>query len=185
MELETRSQSGIQTTVPRVIEGYALRFDSLSNDLGKFRETISPHALDDTDLSNVLCLVNHDFDQVIGRTSANTLDLKVDEKGLYFRCQLPNTSYANDLYELVSRGDIRNCSFRFAVPDKPKGDSFERRDGGYIRSVNKISELLEISIVSIPAYKETSVEVAQRSLQQAIQENERTELALELELLNL
>ena len=64
-----------------VIEGYAIIFNSMSDDLGGFREIVAPNALDGVDVSDVKCLINHDFSYVIGRTQAGTLELQVDEKG--------------------------------------------------------------------------------------------------------
>lgn len=56
-----------------VVEGYAIIFDTLSDDLGGFREIISPDALSNVDISDVKCLINHDFNQIVGRTKADTL----------------------------------------------------------------------------------------------------------------
>src|SRR5699024_11588687 len=70
--------------------------DVCSSDL---KEIVAPNALDGVDVSDVKCLINHDFSYVIGRTQAGTLELQVDGKGLYFKCHLPNTSYARDIYE--------------------------------------------------------------------------------------
>ncbi len=182
MEMEIRSLAEIQSTDNRTIEGYAMKFNSLSRDLGGFKEIISPQALDTTDLSDVRCFVDHDSSMVLGRTSSQTLELEVDDVGLYFRCQLPNTSYANDLYESIKRGDINECSFGFAVKDDSQ--TWENQDGMYIRNLNKIDELFEISIVSIPAYEGTDAVLAQRSLKRVINEKEKRKLQIELELLN-
>src|SRR5699024_5623556 len=106
------------------VEGYALRFNTLSNDLGGFVETISPQALKDADLSDVRCLIDHDSSKVLGRTTSDTLELNVDEEGLYFRTQLPNTTYAKDLYENIRLGNINQCSFGFILDED--GDTFEK-----------------------------------------------------------
>ena len=105
-----------------IVEGYALRFNTLSNDLGGFVETISPEALKEADLSDVRCYFDHDTSKVLGRTTSETLELNVDDEGLYFRCQLPNTTYAKDVYESIRRGDINQCSFGFILDED--GDSF-------------------------------------------------------------
>lgn len=182
MEMEIRSLAEVQSGENRTIEGYALKFNTLSKDLGGFREIISPEALANTDLSDVRCLVDHDFSEVLGRTAAQTLELAVDNVGLHFRCQLPNTSYANDLYESINRGDINECSFGFVVKDDSQ--TWTQQDGTYIRSLDSIDELYEISIVSIPAYEGTDAVVAQRSLERVINEREKRKLQMELELLN-
>ena len=158
-----------------IVEGYALRFNSLSNDLGGFVEEISPTALDNADLSDVRCYMNHDSNYVLGRTTSETLTLTVDEIGLRFSCELPDTTYATDLYKSIRRGDINQCSFGFIL-DENDGDTFERRDDGiYKRTLNKIKSLWDVSIVSLPAYSNTNVAPALRSIE-AIKEIEQEEI---------
>ena len=158
-----------------IVEGYALRFNTLSNDLGGFVETISPEALKEADLSDVRCLIDHDSSKVLGRTVSETLELKVDDEGLYFRCQLPNTSYSKDLYENIRLGNINQCSFGFILDED--GDSFEKRDsdGLFKRTIRKIQSLFDVSIVTYPAYNDTDVAPALRSIE-AIKELEQEEL---------
>lgn len=157
-----------------IVEGYSLRFDKLSNDLGGFYEVISPEALKETDLSDVRCLIDHDSSKVLGRTTSETLELTVDDEGLYFRCQLPNTSYAKDLYENIRLGNINQCSFGFVLDED--GDSFEKRDDGlFKRTLRKIKSLFDVSIVTYPAYDDTSVEPALRSIEN-IKQAEQEEL---------
>jgi HK97 family phage prohead protease len=140
-----------------IVEGYALRFNTLSNDLGGFVETISPEALKDADLSDVRCLIDHDSSKVLGRTVSETLELNVDDEGLHFRCQLPNTTYSKDLYENIRLGNISQCSFGFIL-DENEGDSFEKRDDGlFKRTLRKIKSLFDVSVVTYPAYNDTSV----------------------------
>lgn len=174
------------------IQGYALRFDEESNLLGEFYEVISPEALEDADMSDVRMLINHDQNYVIGRTTAGTLDLEVTEEGLYFRCTLPPTSYARDIYENIKLGNVSQCSFGMVVGSD--GDSFERRnDGIFKRTINKIQSIFDCSVVSFPAYNSSSVEPALRSIEHIkqeetnkIEEQRSLELAkLELELLKL
>ncbi|RIO25441.1 HK97 family phage prohead protease [Staphylococcus saprophyticus] len=158
-----------------IVEGYALRFNTLSNDLGGFVETISPEALKEADLSDVRCLIDHDSSKVLGRTVSETLELKVDDEGLYFRCQLPNTSYSKDLYENIRLGNINQCSFGFILSEDD-GDSFEKReDGLFKRTIRKIKSLFDVSIVTYPAYNDTDVAPALRSIE-AIKESEQEEV---------
>lgn len=160
-----------------IIEGYALRFNTESNPLGinqKFVETIDSNSLENADLSDVRCLIDHNSSYVLGRTTAKTLNLKIDDEGLHFRCQLPNTTYAKDLYENVKLGNINQCSFGFSV-DKD-GDSFEKRnDGLFKRTIKKIKSLQDVSVVTYPAYKDTDVAPALRSIEM-IQEDEEKQL---------
>lgn len=182
-----------------IVEGYALRFNTLSNDLGGFVETISPEALKEADLSDVRCLIDHDSSKVLGRTTSETLELKVDDEGLYFRTQLPNTTYAKDLYENIRLGNINQCSFGFILDEN--GDEFEKReDGLFKRTLRKIKSLFDVSIVTYPAYNDTDVSPALRSIEQikeqeladikAKEEQEETRkqielLSVELDLLKL
>lgn len=174
------------------IQGYALRFNEESNLLGEFYEVISPEALEEADMSDVRMLINHDQNYVIGRTTAGTLDLEVTEEGLYFRCTLPPTSYARDIYENIKLGNVSQCSFGMVVGSD--GDSFERRDDGiFKRTINKIQSIFDCSVVSFPAYNSSSVEPALRSIEHIkqeetnkIEEQRKLDLAkLELELLRL
>ncbi|MDN6160121.1 MAG: HK97 family phage prohead protease [Staphylococcus equorum] len=159
-----------------IVEGYALRFNTLSNDLGGFVETISPQALKDADLSDVRCLIDHDSSKVLGRTTSKTLDLKVDDEGLYFRCQLPDTSYSRDLYENIRVGNINQCSFGFILDDD--GDTIEKRDDGlFKRTLNKIRSLFDVSVVTYPAYNDTDVAPALRSIE-AVKEQEQEEIRM-------
>lgn len=174
------------------IQGYALRFNEESNLLGEFYEVISPEALEEADMSDVRMLINHDQNYVIGRTTAGTLDLEVTEEGLYFRCTLPPTSYARDIYENIKLGNVSQCSFGMVVGSD--GDSFERRDDGiFKRTINKIQSIFDCSVVSFPAYNSSSVEPALRSIEHIkqeetnkIEEQRSLELAkVQLELLKL
>ena len=174
------------------IQGYALRFNEESNLLGEFVEVISPEALEEADMSDVRMLINHDQNYVIGRTTAGTLDLEVTEEGLYFRCTLPPTSYARDIYENIKLGNVSQCSFGMVVGSD--GDSFERRDDGiFKRTINKIQSIFDCSVVSFPAYNSSSVEPALRSIEHIkqeetnkIEEQRKLDLAkAQLELLKL
>ena len=157
-----------------IVEGYALKFNKESNLLGEFVEVISPEALRNADLSDVRCLIDHNSSYVLGRTVADTLKLEVDDVGLRFRCELPNTSYARDLYENIKLGNINQCSFGFTIEED--GDEFERReDGIFKRTVNKIRSLCDVSIVTYPAYEDTDVALALRSIKN-IKENEQKQI---------
>lgn len=151
------------------VSGYALRFNSLSNDLGGFVEEISPEALENCDMSDVRLLINHDPSYVLGRTTSETLTLTVDEIGLRFDAVLPNTSYAKDLYENIRLQNVNQCSFGFILNED--GDSFEKRDDGlFKRTLNSIRSLFDVSIVTYPAYNSSDVAVAQRSIDSIKQE---------------
>ncbi len=165
----------------KVIEGYACKFDVLSRNLGwGFREKISPDAFNDVDLSSmdVMCLRDHMKNHLLGRTTSGTVTLEVDEVGLKYRCQIPNTTSGNDTYELVNRGDIPYSSFAFTV----ESDSWEEdKELGEIRTINKFKMIYDVSPVSDPAYFQTEVDVAKRSYDD-YKKPASDELAIELEL---
>ncbi len=144
--------------------GYAAKFDSLSEDLGGFREIIAPGAFTRSLESgaDVRCLFEHDTSKVLGRRSAGTLRLSEDATGLRIECDLPEgVTYAQDLAILLKRGDVNQMSFGFTVDQggdewlPPGEDKLRRR---VLRSVR----IMETSVVTFPAYTET--EAAIRSL---------------------
>ncbi|HOQ81032.1 MAG TPA: HK97 family phage prohead protease [Candidatus Cloacimonadota bacterium] len=149
----------------RYLEGYAAIFNSRSKLIlekgeifyeelrqGSFTQVLSNPKLD------VYYTLNHERGRVMGRTTNGTLQLKEDETGLSFRVELPNNvSYANDVYELVKRGDLFNMSFAFAVDSE--GFKWERTDEGIpLRVINNVRRLVDVSVVTLPAYEETTVQ---------------------------
>ncbi|WP_367387430.1 HK97 family phage prohead protease [Bacillus vallismortis] len=173
---------------PKVISGYALKFGTRSHNLGGFIEMIDKRALDHTDMSDVRALIDHDPSKILGRTSAGTLKLEVDDIGLRFDVTLPNTQYASDLYENLRVRNISNCSFGFMLGKD--GDSFTRdqETGLPLRSLRNISKLTDVSVVTYPAYEDTDVTIAKRNLQQYEERNrnpEKEKLLLQLDLLKI
>jgi hypothetical protein len=146
---------------PTVV-GYGAVFNSESNDLGGFREYIAPGAFDGRLEDDVRFLVNHDANLILARTTNGTLRLSVDEKGLRYEADLPNTSTARDLMELLKNGTISQSSFAFTVED----DSWELKDGMNIRTINKVSQLYDVSSVTYPAYNAATSSVALRSMEE-------------------
>ena len=135
-----------------LLSGYAIVFNSPSENMG-FIESVGSHALDDVDLSSVFALYNHDFNNVLGKTGKN-LSLNVDEKGLSFSLELlPSDEH---IFELVKDGIINKMSFGFIVDKDDWQDSTHR-------TILKIKELQEISLVPVPAYNGTDI-VAKRGL---------------------
>ena len=172
-------------------EGYALVFNSWSEDLGGFVETIEPSALEGSDLSDVRALFNHNADKVLARSSAGTLDLETDEKGLKFRFKIPNTSYGKDIAENLKNGNIDQCSFGFVLDDNGDSFDFDEKRSIYQRTLKKIKSVMDISLVTYPAYSSTSAAPALRSIdkienelvEQRQLQHEKEKLKLELELL--
>jgi hypothetical protein len=163
-DLERRAATDVSTDGSRII-GYAILFDTLSIDLGGFREVITPTAVDRTlrDGLDVRALVDHDPSKVLGRTTAGTLRLGKDTRGLRVEIDPPDTTVGRDVVALVRRGDVTGMSFAFAVV-RPDGERFERRAGEVVRVISDMT-ISDVSVVTFPAYAATDVQVAQRSLQ--------------------
>lgn len=172
-QIETKQES-------REVSGYAVVFDSLSNDLGGFNEIITRNALDGViEKSDVFCLLNHDKNKgVLARSNKGTgsLTLEIDDKGLKYRFEAPKTALGDELLEGLRRGDISASSFAFTVGS----DSWEKReDGSYLRTINSIKELFDVSPVYQPAYSATSVDT--RGLDQLRDKEELEDYYKELE----
>lgn len=154
----------------RVISGHAAVYDKWSNPIwGWFIEKINRGAFDDADFSNCIFCFNHNSSTIMARTASGTLTLEIDEKGLKFSFEAPNTTNGNDLLELVRRGDITECSFSFVCEsdvwtyaDKDNGLEYDQRE------ILKISHVFDVSAVVYPAYNDTSIDV--RSLEERKQE---------------
>lgn len=143
----------------RKISGTAVVFNQRSENLGGYVEQIDPSAFDDCDMSDVRCLFNHSDNHVLGRTASKTLTLSSDANGLGFECDPPDTSYARDLAACMDRGDIDQCSFSFSVPLGGADWSEDQSTGATVRTVKKISRLWDVSVVTFPAYPQTSSEI--------------------------
>ncbi|EHD0805473.1 HK97 family phage prohead protease [Staphylococcus pseudintermedius] len=185
MEKETRTGNIVEVRSnddnDMFIEGYALKFDTWSENLGGFKETISKQALENTDLSDVRCLVDHLPSQIIGRTTAGTLDLTIDDTGLKYHCKLPNTTFARDLYENMRVGNINQCSFGFMLDSDGDEMRFDEKEGIYKRTLKAIRELTDVSVVTYPAYKDTNVKPALRSIENFEHEKRKNEIRQRLE----
>lgn len=155
-DLTTRSSDDNGMTV----EGYAMLYDQPSVPM-PFVEYIDRGALDNVDLSKVLLLYGHDLNSVLARSDAENLQLRADDKGLWFRATLPDTTLGRDTYTNVANGNLKGCSVGFKIGDDKW---LQGNDGQVIHHIRSFDQLIEISITPIPAYTETSVGV-QRSLE--------------------
>ena len=146
-----------------VVMGHAAIFNTLSEDLGGFRERIEPGAFDGVLENDVRAYFNHDPNYLLGRTTAGTLRLSVDTKGLRYELDVPNTTAGRDLKENIRLGNVTQSSFAFTIAKN--GDSWERTENGNdIRIINEVDRLYDISPVSLPAYPDANdVALAQRS----------------------
>jgi HK97 family phage prohead protease len=155
------------------LRGTAAAYNTLSGDLGGFREQIAPGAFARSlaDGDDVVCLFNHDANQVLGRTRSGTLKLQDSKGGLNFRCKLdPNQQAHRDLHASIKRGDISECSFAFGV--NPNGDQFENvadeRGKTFLRRTLRDLKLFDVSAVTFPAYKDGATNVSARSFDYVI-----------------
>lgn len=146
----------------RLIRGLPIVFNVLSQDLGGFRERILPQAVNRSLKADVRALVDHDTAKVLGRTKSGTLSIRKEKRGLGVTIEPDmEISYARDIVRAVARGDVSGMSFAFRVLE----DDWHKEDGGAVRDVIDM-DISEISVVTFPAYLETDVQVAMRSLQQ-------------------
>jgi HK97 family phage prohead protease len=137
------------------LAGHAAVFGQVAQIRGGY-EAIAAGAFDEVLArdDDVLALRDHNPSLVLGRRSAGTLRLATDGDGLAFEVDLPDTSYARDVRELVSRGDLRGASFGFLPGRDELGHA---PDGKQLRTHTSISRLLDVSVVAMPAYDGTDV----------------------------
>ena len=169
---------GIAELLPesRHIEGYAIVFGTQSNDIG-FIETISRGAItqDLVDQCDVFCRFDHNPDKILARSNkgVGSLKLTVDEKGLKYEFDSPNTTLGDELIEYIKRGDLNKSSFCFTIADEENAQIWEKRDGKFYRTINKIGYLWDVSPVWTPAYSDSSCD--KRSFDEAMKKLEKDE----------
>ena len=149
VDMEIRSADDGQKIV-----GYAAVFDSYSEYIGGFRERIAKGAFSRVLGDDVRALFNHDSDIVLGRSKSGTLKLSEDETGLRVEISPPDTQAARDIMELLRRGDVDQMSFGFYTGR----DTWAMDDEGNVeRTILEVKSLFDVSIVTYPAYPDTSV----------------------------
>lgn len=143
------------------IEGYFAVFNSIY-DLGYgMSESIAPGAFTKWLAGDIRALVNHDTTLVLGRTSAHTLELNQDERGLWGKVKInPKDQDAMNLYARVQRGDVTQCSIGFDIIDE---ETEFREDGSVHWTIREI-KLYEVSACTFPAYEETAISARQKDL---------------------
>ena len=145
-----------------VVEGYAARFDDETVIGGKFAERIARGAFNNANMANTVALFNHDWNMPLARMG-HGLELEVDDKGLKYRFELGNQSYAKDLEENIRMGNVSTSSFGFTI----SSDSWESRsDGINLRTINEVDTLYDVSPTTQGAYPTTDVAI--RSMQAAL-----------------
>jgi len=160
IEIRGGGEIGIETRgLTRIIRGYAIVFNRLSENLGFFREQIAPEAVDRTlkERVDLRALVDHDSARILGRMSAGTLRVEKDEHGLRFEIDPPATTSGHDIVESIARRDVTGASFAF----RSVKDDWDETTNPPTRTVRDML-VRELSVVTFPAYPQT--EVALRSL---------------------
>lgn len=142
------------------ISGYFAVFNSEYEIWPGAVEIIAETAFDEALSADIRCLIDHDTRLVVGRNKAATLTLKVDSRGLFGDVEINQKDQdAMNLYARVQRGDVDQCSFGFDIIDEEFQDL-----GETVRWIIRKVKLYEVSIVTFPAYEETSVTARRREL---------------------
>lgn len=188
-QLEVRTEGS-----KRIVSGYGIVFNKLSRTLGGwFKERIDPGAVSEELLRrDVLALFNHDMNYVLARTASKTLTLEVDETGVKYRFEAPDTTAGNDLIVMLERGDISHSSFSFYTGEARWEEDEEGND---VRVVTNISSIIDMGPVTNAAYLDTTagMDGVKRSYDEWKQErmekeevyDDMPDYELELELLKL
>ena len=177
----------------RIVEGYAIVFNQPSRKLFDkaskkvFTETIDPRAvtklfLDDQDIK---MLYNHSNDMLLARSTygIGTLSYEIDDYGVKYRFEMPNTSVGNDVLELIRRGDVWGCSFAFTYAKDGIRD--EKRNGQNYRTVIQMASIDDFSIVVDPAYLGTYVSTREFNAPEEQNEENSAHLDIDIAMLDL
>lgn len=146
------------------LRGYALLYNSVY-DMGWFTEEVERGALDKADMSDVRILFNHDQNQILGRTKSGTATVGLDERGMWYEVDLPDTEIGRHVLSAIERGDVDQSSWGFMLryDDSTNGDRWEKRNGKEHRVLTDVKMVFDASPVTFPANPETSV--AKRSFE--------------------
>ena len=169
--MEIRSLETQYQSKDNIVEGIAIKFNSISNILYDkankryFREVIDSNAItqDLIDRSYIKFLFNHDTEKLLARrkNGEGSLNVELREDGVYFSFECPNTTIGNDLKEQIRRGDISTCSFA-CVDGEVTWDLSNREYP--LRTVKSIRALYDLSAVYDAAYDST--EISTRSIEE-------------------
>ena len=161
----------------RLIEGYSIVFNQRSRVLYDkaqrkyFIEVIDPRAVTANFLDNqdIKFVFNHSNDALMARSvyGVGSLRYSVDEYGVKYSFEMPNTTVGNDVLEMIRRGDVFGCSFAFTYAKDGVRD--EKKDGQNLRTVIKMDSIHDFSIVVDPAYLGTYV-VTKRAFEDIVED---------------
>lgn len=158
MQTEQRKQTAPGDIERRTLRGYALKFGSVY-DMGWFTEEVDRRALDEADMSDVRVLLNHDPNQILGRTAAKTARVGVDNVGLWYEVELPDSPNGQNARVAIERGDITQSSWGFMLryTKDSNGDRWEKKDGKEHRILTDVKAVFDASPVTFPANPDTTV----------------------------
>lgn len=143
------------------ISGYFSVFNSTYELWPGATESVAETAFDEALSDDIRCLIDHETRLVLGRNKAGTLTLKTDSRGLWGEVKINrNDQDAMNLYERVKRGDVDQCSFGFDILE----ETFEDRGSSVHWTIRKV-KLYEVSVVTFPAYTDTSVSARKQDLE--------------------
>ena len=147
------------------IEGYFAVFNSIYQIAPDMSESVAPGAFTETLDGDIRALIDHETMYVLGRNTADTLELREDETGLWGSILInPNDQDAMNLWHRVDRGDVNQCSFGFDILEE---DTEFLEDGSVHWTIKRV-KLYEVSVCTFPAYAETSVEARKEDKAQII-----------------
>lgn len=158
---------GENTETKEIIKGYFSVYNSDYQMWPGYIERILPGAFDEVDMSDVVCLFNHEDEALLGRlyNGEGTLKIGFDERGGYFECEKANTTIWSDTYENIRLKNLRGCSFAFTISEQSVEYDVPQEDGSFatVVSISKVKRLYDVGPVVNPAYVETEVEADYRN----------------------
>jgi HK97 family phage prohead protease len=138
----------------RTVSGYAAVFNQWTEIGTWFREMIQPGSFANAiSRSDIRALYNHNPDHLLARTTSGTLKVREDERGLFFEFDMPESR--QDLYDLIKRGDLSQCSFAFTVAKEEW--RYNKDDDREERVITEFDQIYDVGPVVYPAYQSTSI----------------------------
>lgn len=159
--MQMRAAENVDEEARSVVTGYASTFDEpymlFSGEGYEFWEMVDRDAFNDTDMSDVIMQYDHEG-RVFARNSNGTLDVSIDDNGLFIEADLGGTEIGRQLYEEIRGGYTDKMSFGFTVTGE--SEDREKDENGivkYTRRITSVGKLYDVSAVSIPANDGTSI----------------------------
>lgn len=161
------------------VDGYAVVFNAVT-DLGWFTEEIDRDAFKEADMSDVYLLFNHDENNILAGTLNGSTELRIDDTGLFQSSNIIDTSLGKDIFKLVKNGLVKKMSFAFTIA-KDGGEVWVSGEEKDHRIIKKIDKLFDVSLVTYPAYSQTSAYARSQTDELAEEHRRRREQDKKLE----